>query len=189
VSGAWLACIHHGKRLTVNGNRLYLISSPKDTIIPFGECRRAPVLRVAVPTDDGFRVSRRFGRANSFVVADVGLGMIVESETRKNPAGSGTRERAASKGPVPSRDRHILVADALADCRAVIAYAIGGTMRARLANQGIEVVITSEALVDRALALFVLASLKDESLFDTDDFNGMTSLKDGDGEAHDDFDG
>ncbi|GAB4114597.1 MAG: hypothetical protein Fur0014_17170 [Rubrivivax sp.] len=62
-----------------------------------------------------------------------------------------------------------MVADLLADCRAVIAGSIGEKMRDAMERQGVEVVITSEALVDRALALFSLVALQDESRRDPED--------------------
>jgi len=150
---------------------------------------KEPPLRVAVPTDDGVKVSRRFGRADSFMVADVGLGMIVECETRRNPAGSRTQEPATRKRTVPLRDRHLLVADALADCRVVIAAFLGDKMRDTLTQQGVEIVITSEGLVDRSLALFALAALKDVSRVDPDEMEGFESLDEPDGDAPDEFDG
>lgn len=146
-------------------------------------------MRVAVATDDGVKVSSRFGRADAFVVADVGLGMIVECETRRNPAGSRTQEPAGRKRRVPVRDRHLLVADALSDCRVVIASSLGEKMRQTLNGQGVEVVITSEHLVDRALALFTLAALRDESQFDPDELDGFEAIDEMDGDSRDDFDG
>lgn len=62
-----------------------------------------------------------------------------------------------------------MVADLIADCRAVLTPFIGERMRNALEREGLEVVITSEALVDRALALFSLAALQDESRMDPDD--------------------
>ncbi len=131
--------------------------------------RRGRQLKVAVPSDDGTRVSARFGRASWFVVAEVGLGEVSGRELRANPAGSRFPDGPFRRRARRTKDRHVVVAELLADCRAVIAYSIGERMRQALERRGIEVVITSEPLVDRALALFSLAALQDESRIDPED--------------------
>lgn len=126
-------------------------------------------LKVAVPTDDGVRVSQRFGRASSFVVAEVQIGEVLARQVRANPVGSRVREGISRRRSQRGRERQVVVADLLADCRAVIAYSIGQRMRNAMERQGVEVVITSETLVDRALALFSLVALQDESRADPED--------------------
>ncbi len=126
-------------------------------------------LRVAVPTEDGVRISRRFGRASSFVIAEVRAGEVLGRQFRPNPVGSRVREGLPRRRSQRGRERHAVVAELLSDCRAVLAYSLGERMRTALERQGIEVVITSEALLDRALALFALAALKDESRWDPED--------------------
>jgi len=120
-------------------------------------------VKVAVPTDNGVRISPRFGRASSFVVADVGLGAIRHRERRPNPASSRTRETLSRRKHGVRPERHHAVVGLLSDCRAVLALSIGERMREFLERRGIEVILTSETLIDRALALFALASLRDET--------------------------
>ncbi len=126
-------------------------------------------MKIAVPTDDGVRVSQRFGRASSFVVAEVQIGGVLARQVRANPVGSRVREGLPRRRTRRGRERQVVVADLLSDCRAVIAYSIGQRMRSAMERQGVEVVITSEVLVDRALALFSLAALQDESRVDPED--------------------
>lgn len=129
-------------------------------------------MKVAIPTDDGVRISRRFGRASSFVVAEVKLGEIVARQVHVNPVGSRVREGLSRRHLHRGQERYRAVTELLAGCRAVIAYSIGQRMRQALERQGVEIVITSEPLVDRALALFALLALQDESRVDPrdDDF-------------------
>jgi predicted Fe-Mo cluster-binding NifX family protein len=61
------------------------------------------------------------------------------------------------------------VAEVVGDCRTVIAGSIGDTMRRALTRRGIEVVITSEEYVERALALIALLLLRDESRIDPEE--------------------
>lgn len=144
-------------------------------------------MRVAIPTEDGIRVSPRFGRASWFIVADVTPGSIVYVGRRANPAA--VRTLARGKAKKVHKSRHHVVSELLADCRAVIANSIGPSMRQALASRGIEVVVTSEALVDRALALFSMAALPDESRFDPEDIEVLSSSPDEDRDSLDEFDG
>jgi predicted Fe-Mo cluster-binding NifX family protein len=120
-------------------------------------------LKIAIPTDDGIRVAPRFWRAHSFVVADIEPGHIKDVERRRNMP---RLVRAGRSRPDPWRDRYRAVAEVVSDCRTVIAGSIGDTMRRTLGRRGIEVVVTSEDLVDRAMALFALLLLRDESRID-----------------------
>ncbi|MBM4397221.1 MAG: hypothetical protein FJ087_16245 [Deltaproteobacteria bacterium] len=121
-------------------------------------------MKVAIATDDGVKVSQRFGRVAAFLVAEIGAGTIAAQESRRNPAGARIPARRE-----PHRDRHRAVSELLSDCRVVIASTIGDSMRRALNRRGLEVIITSEELVDRALALFALAALRDESRVGEDD--------------------
>ncbi len=123
-------------------------------------------MKVAIPSDDGIHVAPRFWRVSSFVVADIGAGQIIHTERRKNEP---RLPKYARLRPDPWRDRYRAVAEVVGDCRTVIAGSIGDTMRRALSRRGIEVVITSEEYVDRALALFSLLLLRDESRIDPED--------------------
>ena len=146
-------------------------------------------MKVAIPTDDGVKVAPRFGRVTGFMVADVGLGQIARVETRRNPAGTTAGPAPASRRRSRHEDRHRVVSDLLSDCRVVIASSMGDSMRRALARRGLEVVITSEELVDRALALFVLAALKDESKVDPESEGLLEPTEELDADAQDEFDG
>lgn len=121
-------------------------------------------MKVAVPTFDGIRLEPRFGRAPSYAIAEVGLGSFDVLEHRKNPVTARQRgRRIPSPQRVEPQDRFEVVATLLQDCRVVIAQDIDDDMRMALDLKNIEVVVTSEGLLDRALALLSLAALRDES--------------------------
>ncbi len=150
-------------------------------------------MRVAVPTDDGRHVARRFGRARAFVVTDVDQGQIAPSDVRPNPMSATsdpppkTRFRASHKTFRPHR--HQMLLDLLADCRSVIVYGISEPLRHLLFSRGIEVVFTSEELVDRVLALFSVGALRDESRSDEapldDGSDGWDATRFGTGDDYD----
>lgn len=144
-------------------------------------------MKVAIPTDDGIRVAPRFWRVSTFLVADVSPGDIGTHERRQNlPRTQRARPRTAIPRPP---DRYLAVADILSDCRVVIAGSMGDAMRRALNVRGIEVVITSEDLLDRVLALFSLAMLRDESRMDPEDAEIAEAAASGMAETRDDFDG
>lgn len=146
-----------------------LKTRPGATIILARSAEGETKVKVAVPSDDGVRISPRFDRASSFVVADVALGEVVNRHMRVNPVGSRVREGLKSRRSRRGRERYVVVGDLIADCRAVIARFIGEKMRHAVERRGLEVVITSEPLVDRALALFSIAALQDESRINPED--------------------
>lgn len=118
-------------------------------------------LKIAIPTDDGIRVAPRLWRVAAFVVADVTPGDIGTLERREN-----VPSRRLPGRPVRGErheDRYRAVADILSDCRVVVTGSIGDVMRRTLSRRGIEVIVTSEDLVDRVIALFSMALLRDES--------------------------
>lgn len=121
-------------------------------------------MKVAVPTDDGVHIAKRFGRAQRFIVAEITLGQVLKTETRNNPV----VHRTTTEGR-HVYDPHKVVTNLLSDCRAVIACSIGETMREHLTRRGVEVIITSEALAERALAHLALITLSDESKIDPTD--------------------
>jgi predicted Fe-Mo cluster-binding NifX family protein len=144
-------------------------------------------LKIAIPTDDGVRVAPRLWRVSSFLVADVSPGDIGTIERRANAP-----SRRLPSRPVRGErheDRYRAVADILSDCRVVIAGSIGDVMRRTLARRGIEVVITSEDLVDRVVALFSLALLRDESRIDPEDEELAEATAPSPGGWDDGFDG
>jgi len=131
-------------------------------------------VKIAIPTDDGVFLSASLSRAASFVVAEVALGEVLRVERRMHrpPVRSPRRMRRD-----PWRTRYSAVADTLRDCQALITSSVGATFRRLLIRRGLEVLVTSELLVDRAIALFARISLPDE--YDGDaEYAGIRRLSD-----------
>jgi len=127
----------------------------------------AGILKIAIPTDDGVHVSPRLWRASHFMIATVESGSFSIMELRENKSFRRVPSRPVRPGF--RDDRYTAVASLLSDCRVVIASSIGSAMRNTLFRWNIDVIITSEYLVDRVIALFALALLIDESKIDPED--------------------
>jgi len=120
-------------------------------------------VKVAIPTDDGITIAFDFENASKFLVTDVSAGKIGRRTMRTNPA-----VRFPVKGlrlSAPSSAYCAEIANKLSDCRVAIALLISDQMKEALERLGIEVIISSEILVDRALALFAVGALKDVRRF------------------------
>ncbi len=117
-------------------------------------------MKIAIATTDGTVLAREPDRAPGFVLYEITAGHARRLEYRKNMRGP--------RSVVPMikpRD----ISNTLADCSVVVAGSIGAHARNFLEDTGIEVVVTSEWLVDRAAALFALTMLTDDSRVDPED--------------------
>ena len=107
-------------------------------------------MRVAVVSDNGRAVSQHFGRAPYYVVLTVEDGQIASTETRPK---AGHHTFAAQEHPTlapgekhgydaASQAKHQTMAEAIADCQALIAGGMGWGAFESLRAHGIEPVVT-----------------------------------------------
>ena len=106
-------------------------------------------MRIAVVSDDEATISQHFGRAPYYVVVAIEDGKIVGRETR--PKAGHHTFGASDCRPAPgelhgqgqhSEAKHQIMADAIADCDAVIVGGMGWGAHESLKRRGIEPVIT-----------------------------------------------
>ncbi len=117
-------------------------------------------LKIAIPTDDGVFLATSPSRASAFIIAEVALGEVIRVERRLHRPRPHVPRRMRRDA---WRTRYSALADAIRDCQALITSSAGSTFRRLLNRRGLDVVVTSEPLVDRAIALFACISLPDES--------------------------
>lgn len=107
-------------------------------------------MRIAAVSDDGTHVSEHFGRAPYYVVLTVEDGQIASTETRPK---AGHHTFAAQEHPTlapgerhgydaGSQAKHQIMAEAIADCQALIAGGMGWGAYESLRARGIEAVVT-----------------------------------------------
>ncbi len=123
-------------------------------------------MKIAVVTDDEKTVCQHFGRASLYMVYTVEDGKIAGKEKRAkfghNQVG-GHGHEGGQGGPhgfdAAAQDRHTAMADAIRDCRIVIAGGMGMGAYYSLKNAGIEPVATDVDDLEQAVKLYAEGKL------------------------------
>jgi len=131
-------------------------------------------MKIAIPTDDGVFLAPSLSRTDAFIVAEVELGEVLRVERRLHRPRPHSPRRMRRDA---WRTRYSAVADTLRDCQALITASVGPTFRRLLLRRGLDVVVTSELLVDRVIALFARLSLQDE-YEEEPEYSGVRRLSD-----------
>ena len=115
-------------------------------------------MKVAIASDDRQVISAHFGRTRGFVVFDIEGKEIKKEEYRENTF---TGHARGLEGADHSVDRHGPILEALKDCGVVISHGMGRRIYDDLKNAKIDVYVTEETEVKRAIELFLKAELID----------------------------
>jgi predicted Fe-Mo cluster-binding NifX family protein len=115
-------------------------------------------MKVAVASNDGKTISSHFGRTRGFVIFEVEGREIKGQEYRPNTF---TGHARGLEGASHGIDRHIPIINALSDCKVVISHGMGMRIYSDLKEAGIEVFITEETDVKKALDLYLSGGLID----------------------------
>ena len=125
-------------------------------------------MKIAVITDDERTISQHFGRAAYYMVVTLEAGQIVSRERRDKLghahfAGAPHAEESGHPhgfGP-EAHNRHLQMADAIADCEALLCGGMGrGAYESMLARHMLGVV-TDLALIDEAAVAYARGELVD----------------------------
>lgn len=127
-------------------------------------------MKIAVITDDGKTISQHFGRAQYYLVADVENGQIVSRELRDK---FGHKQFANQPHPeeqpgqlhgmdVASHNKHLQMAEAIADCEALLCRGMGMGAYESMKTRGIRPVVTDIADVDDAVMAYVGGDIVDQ---------------------------
>jgi predicted Fe-Mo cluster-binding NifX family protein len=121
-------------------------------------------MKIAAITDDGRTISQHFGRAAQYSVLTVEDGRIVKRELRDKLShahlkheGHGRFEDDGSPhgfGPVAD-DRHGRMAEAIADCEAVLCRGMGRGAYENMQTRHIRPVVTDISDIDEAVMAYV----------------------------------
>jgi len=115
-------------------------------------------MKIAIVSDDEKTIASHFGRTRGFVIFDVDDGKIVGSEYRPNTF---TGHARGMEGTGHELDRHGPILSALRDCKVVISHGMGRRIYDDLKQANIEVFITEETDVAKALELYITGNLID----------------------------
>ncbi len=127
-------------------------------------------MKIAAITDDGETISQHFGRAAHYLVATVEDGQIVNRELREKMGHSHFTNQPHSEeqpgqphGMDPaSHDKHLQMADAIADCEALLCRGMGMGAYESMKTRGIRPVVTDIAAIDDAVMAYVKGEIVDQ---------------------------
>lgn len=108
------------------------------------------IMKIAIPTDDGFTINQQFTTAKGFLVSTIQFGEVVEQEMRWNPE----NEMMASKNE-PFQN--------IFDCEKVIVREIEFNQCNFLQLHKIDVIKTEETIVTKVLMQYLQTVMQKES--------------------------
>lgn len=128
-------------------------------------------MKIAAITDDGKNISLHFGRAPYYLVVTVEDGMIVNRELRNKMghthfANQPHEEEAPGMphgmGP-DSHNKHLQMAEAIADCEALLCGGMGMGAYQSMQTRGIKPVVTDIYDIDQAVIAYVNGTIVDRT--------------------------
>ncbi len=124
-------------------------------------------MKIAVISEDGFTISQHFGRAPLYVVLTIEEGKIVDKETREK---AGHHTFAGHTAPnlehgerhgydAGAAVRHADMAEAISDCKLLLAGGMGWGAYESLQSYGIEPIVTDVKGIYDAVLLYLKGKL------------------------------
>ena len=128
-------------------------------------------MKIAAITDDGKTISQHFGRAPYYLVLTVENRQIVNREMRDKlgHAQFGSDPHADGNDPrghgfdSGSQNRHLRMAEAIADCQALLCGGMGAGAYESMRAQNIQPVVTDISSIDEAARAFIDGRIVDRT--------------------------
>jgi predicted Fe-Mo cluster-binding NifX family protein len=126
-------------------------------------------MKIAAITDDEHTISQHFGRAPFYLVLTVEAGKIVQRERRDKLGHThfASQPHAAEQPGQPhgmdaaSHNKHLQMAEAIADCEALLCRGMGRGAYESMQVRGIKPVVTDIALIDEAALAYAEGRIVD----------------------------
>lgn len=127
-------------------------------------------MKIAAITDDGTTISQHFGRAQYYLVATVENGQIVNRELRSKlghnhfvnqPHEQEQPSQPHGMDPV-SHNKHVQMAEAIADCEALLCRGMGMGAYESMKTQGIRPVVTDLPVIEDAVMAYIQGNIVDQ---------------------------
>ena len=127
-------------------------------------------MKIAAITDDGKTISQHFGRAAYYLVATVEDGQIVNRELRDKLGHShfANQPHPEEQPGQPhgmdavSHNKHLQMAEAIADCEALLCCGMGMGAYESMKTRGIRPVVTDITAIDEAVMAYVGGDIVDQ---------------------------
>lgn len=128
-------------------------------------------MKIAAITDDGKTISRHFGRAPYYLVLTIEEGKVVNREMRDkmghnqfaNQSHSEESNDAGHGMDAASHDKHISMAEAIADCKVLLCGGMGMGAYESMRRLNIQPVVTDRLAIDDAVQDFLDGKLIDHT--------------------------
>jgi len=126
-------------------------------------------IKIAVITDDGQTISQHFGRAPYYLVLTIENGQIVKRELRdklghthfvNQPHSEEQPGQPHGMDPA-SHNKHLQMAEAIADCQALLCRGMGMGAYESMKVRGIRPVVTDIVSIDEAVIAYVKGQIED----------------------------
>jgi len=124
-------------------------------------------MKIAVATEQGKIISDHFGRSPYFAIFEIDNGKIVTQSMRQNTFTGhfrgdqeGHQHGQHHHGAGDPHD-HDSAAEGLSDCNVVISHGMGRRAWEDLRARGIEMIVTDETEVEKAVQMYLAGSLRD----------------------------
>jgi len=127
-------------------------------------------MKIAAITDDGQTISQHFGRAPYYLVITIENGQIVEKQLRdklghahfaNDPHEGDQPGQPHGFGPA-AQNRHARMAEAIADCQALLCGGMGMGAYESMRARGIQPVVTDIASIDEAVRAYIEGRIVDQ---------------------------
>ena len=124
-------------------------------------------MKIAVISEDGTTISQHFGRALYYVVVTVEDGGVVDKETREKAGHHSFAHQHQEHDTTGEKhgfgagaqSRHAAMAEAIADCKVLIAGGMGWGAYENMTSRGIETIVTDIKNIDEAVKLYLEGKL------------------------------
>ncbi|MCK5638138.1 MAG: hypothetical protein KAH67_05460 [Flavobacteriaceae bacterium] len=117
-------------------------------------------MKIAIPSNDQTTIARHFGRTAGFMIFDIDKDKVLSKEYKANTFTGHAKGQHHEK---EHNHSHHGIFNALADCKIVIAGGMGRRLYIDFEKKGMEVFVTSENDVEKALELFIKNDLDNNS--------------------------
>jgi len=127
-------------------------------------------IKVAAITDDGKTISQHFGRAAYYLVATIENGQIINRELRHklghthfvNQPHPEEQPGQPHGTNAASHNKHLQMAEAIADCQALLCRGMGMGAYESMKVRGIRPVVTDIVSIDEAVMAYVEGRIVDQ---------------------------
>jgi predicted Fe-Mo cluster-binding NifX family protein len=127
-------------------------------------------MKIAAITDDGTTISQHFGRAPHYLVATVENGQIIQRELRDKLGHVHFANQPHAEGQpgqphgmdAASHNKHMQMAEAIADCEALLCRGMGMGAYESMKSLGIRPVVTDITIIDEAVKAYIQGNIVDQ---------------------------